>query len=765
MKEALTLDEWTTDPAAAVARLFAAGGPAEKAFSRLGLPYEPNPVQVAYAATLARAAVRGCDPRTAGRVTPVEASTGIGKSFAILCVAGITAVLRRRPAVVTTYTRFLNRQLAGPDGAAAAYAVEAMTGMRPKQSIYRPRSAFASPKRIEEALELFGVEEREGFQPLQARQALEDLRGWTLAEIGRAEASPRKVVADMGGLVETFVEAHPQHERTMSKVPLDYYALDGLSPANEHACYRAYEAETVDSDIVVATHAALVRQLTAGGTALSGGRDGLSILIADEANRLEEAGRLALGVRRSVGSVVKETSVLLSAISEAAVPDAVRREVAALMVDRHLPAAERAMQAIRETASVRPGVGTEVAVSGREAWIDALREGHAASSAAMRLLSKWRKLPELKQAMETIERRERDLADFLDCAEACRIKAEEGKVPENMRFLDMRQPFVSYSPSRSDPSVVLEPRFGGKSLALLWKGDRMPADAVVLTSATLATPGLKGAEAFASVLRGVGLGPGATHVNTDLTSFHEMRDFGTMDQVVLASPDAPLPGTVDADEPEEGDPPATWARYVAHALKAALADDYKGQGTNKVVALATSFMDAAAIGREAQAIGLDVVVRTPSDPVNDGFDFLAAKASGVLVTVGAFDGINRPGFIDHLVIPRLPFPPNPEKSGAPFIYRATGSSAVRYSRTLETMVRMLRQGIGRAFRAKSDRAKIWILDPRFGLPESLERRLLMFSHPRSRKAYHGAFPERFRQALDEAIVFDPEPVPSERKAS
>lgn len=762
MTNPLSLEEWKADPAAAIDRLFAPGGPAEAAFARLGLPYSPNPVQIGYAKTLAAAAARGCDPRTKGRVTPVEASTGIGKSFVILCVAGISAVLAKKPAVVTTYTRFLNRQLNGQDGAAAAAAVEALTGMRPKQSVYRPRSAFASPGRIEAALELLALDDGQESHLAQAKAALGELRDWTLSELEAAESAPRHLVGRMGGLVETFVEAHPQHERVMAKTPMDYFALDPAAPASEQACYEAYAAETVGSDVVVATHAALIRQMTAGGRALSGGRDGICILVADEANRIEEAGKLALGVRRSVGVVVRETSVLLTALSSAEVPDAVRRQAAALMVDRHLPAAERAMEAMRAAAAFRHPAGGEIPVTGREAWIDDLREGRSAAMEAMRVLAKWRRLPELNQAMETIERRERDVGDFLDCVEACRIKAEEGRVPENMKFLDTRLPFLSFSPTRTDPSVVLDPKYGGKALALLWRGETMPADAVVLTSATLATPGLKGAEAFASVLRGVGLGERAANVNRDLASFHEMRDFGKMEAVVLASPEAPVPGHGDG---EEADPGLSWAAYVAGALEAALADDFKGLGTNKVIALATSFLDAAAIGREAKARGIDAIVRTVSDPVGAGFDALEARGGGLLVTVGAFDGINRPGFFDHLVIPRLPFPPSHEKTGAPFAYKAKGGESVRYSHTLETMLRMLRQGIGRAFRSRSDRAKVWILDPRFGLPESVERRLLAFSHSRARKAYQGAFPERFRNALDQAEVYAPQTGSGERKAS
>lgn len=110
----VTLAEWLADPAGVTRALFAPGGPVAAEFPN----YAANAVQVDYACNLARILARGARPETAGLVTPTEADTGSGKTLAILVTSLLNAVLREKRALVTSYTRELNRQMMGQIGRA-----------------------------------------------------------------------------------------------------------------------------------------------------------------------------------------------------------------------------------------------------------------------------------------------------------------------------------------------------------------------------------------------------------------------------------------------------------------------------------------------------------------------------------------------------------------------------------------------------------------------------------------------------------------------
>ena len=126
--------------------------------------------------------------------------------------------------------------------------------------------------------------------------------------------------------------------------------------------------------------------------------------------------------------------------------------------------------------------------------------------------------------------------------------------------------------------------------------------------------------------------------------------------------------------------------------------------------------------------------------------------NSVLVTPGAWEGVDLPGLVAHLVVFRLPMAP-PDEGRTALLdrvlrHRGLDASAggIMQGRAMAATRRRLAQGIGRAIRQASDRAVIWIADPRFPLPNGMvkDRRTGMTQGLAvSFGALRGAIPSRF----------------------
>ena len=746
MTTPFTLRDWLGDPRLVVEAMFAADGPASR------FPgYVRNPVQVDYAVNLARVMVKGASPGGAGKVVPTEAGTATGKTLAILVVGMTNAVLRRKRTLVSTYTRFLNRQMVGKDGTAAMDIVQAATGVRPTLALRRPRSAFASPTACRNAAGMLRAEAGESAEPgrlLESATALVELADWTEAELARFRDDVAGALSDFAGLIETFREAHPKFESALDRVPYEHYALDGTHGAAEQASFLAYRTASRDVDLLVTTHAALVIDQSLGGALLDPAKNGFGAVVVDEANRLEDAGRAALGTKRSVSLVKNDRPRVMTAMSGLRVDVRVRDEIAANAF-LHQEKADELLAALLVEGEKREVRATrQHRVTGEEAWLPLVEE---LGKSSRRLVESLRKHPceSFDDIAASLMRRQADFDSFLDCVRKNReSRARPGEFLKNG---DFAHAVVDYSPFRHDPSLLTVPKRGARVVSRLWKREAGPsADCVILTSATLAAPNLQGFPAFRSMLHTVGLELDSPNVDADLARQFHLRRLGEMRELILARPDETRPSRRGADGYEVA---PEWLSYVADGVKAALDDVWK-KDRNRVVVLATSFADAAALRSAVEEVVVagDVVVRGQDESLEAVTTSFGLRDRGVLILVGAWDGMDRPGLIDHLVIPRLPFPP-PETNRKAATYTFVAKDGERQnSHDKEIMLRLLTQGIGRAFRVPSDAAKVWILDPRIGVPPEVEVREGVMSD--GDKDFLSAVPRRFERALEEARLFE-----------
>jgi Rad3-related DNA helicase len=117
--------------------------------------------------------------------------------------------------------------------------------------------------------------------------------------------------------------------------------------------------------------------------------------------------------------------------------------------------------------------------------------------------------------------------------------------------------------------------------------------------------------------------------------------------------------------------------------------------------------------------------------------------------------------IQNLVITRLPLQQVDEVNRALLTAQGRMTQVAVQSLVqaiaMNTAKRLFRQGMGRAIRARTDKARIWIADPRFPVParSPLLQRYpdkITFGSSKPLAAFHAVVPTRFEVALNHTAV-------------
>ena len=184
------------------------------------------------------------------------------------------------------------------------------------------------------------------------------------------------------------------------------------------------------------------------------------------------------------------------------------------------------------------------------------------------------------------------------------------------------------------------------------------------------------------------------------------------------------------------------------------------RGTSgRVLVLATSFEDVEQMAERVDGI----IAHRRGEKLMGHLEALKADPSAVLVTPSAWTGVDLLGLLSHVVILRMPIAPTEpariEQLRALLATRGIGgdnAERLLFARNRENTIRKLAQGHGRGIRCETDRACMWIADPRFPLPEALVRnpRLLL---SQGRAVGHidlaKAIPVRFADGFTAAEIF------------
>jgi len=256
----------------------------------------------------------------------------------------------------------------------------------------------------------------------------------------------------------------------------------------------------------------------------------------------------------------------------------------------------------------------------------------------------------------------------------------------------------------------------------------------ILTSGTLA---VKDQDAdFRSFRYDLGLLDGIHPVSTRI----EPKRHGTL-SIILAERSLSTP---KQDDPLRDE----WLSYVARGIAAAHEEG------GEVLVLTTNYADTGAIGEQLADLGVPFLAQSRGQRLADLL--LRRPAGTVFITPAGWEGLDSPGGWQHLIVPRIPYPP---------VGQAAKEDEFSFLNSQEVAMRRLRQALGRALRNPNDAATLWILDPRFPVPAEMMRGGQATQQKATgHLALAQAIPERFRRsgirrsAWDSATMFHLAPV-------
>lgn len=322
----------------------------------------------------------------------------------------------------------------------------------------------------------------------------------------------------------------------------------------------------------------------------------------------------------------------------------------------------------------------------------------------------------------------------------------------------MKDPLLTASPVRRFPSLTLKSHFPGRIIRALWKerDDDSAPRTVILTSGTLAGPSFNERDEFKSFMSEITLRDRDDGYDPECSGRFAPTRFGSL-SFVLADRDVPCPVTQEDDGEIVRN--ATWMDYAASGIHAAQARG--GRNGGRTLVLAASYADAEEFAKRvpsAHAVTLH-------GQFPQAVAAFKAQRGSILITPTGWEGLDLPGLIDHLVIPRIPYVPVDEDRafilsermkliGRPEEY----SDGAFHHESRARTFRKLRQGTGRAIRQASDVATLWIMDPRFPLPAALLARKLTHQGIATRRDWLAqCIPARFREgrapAFDQAEIY------------
>ncbi|WP_173050971.1 helicase C-terminal domain-containing protein [Bosea sp. ANAM02] len=310
-----------------------------------------------------------------------------------------------------------------------------------------------------------------------------------------------------------------------------------------------------------------------------------------------------------------------------------------------------------------------------------------------------------------------------------------------------------WSPIRNFPGFHIDGGDAGRIISRLWRLEHLRPATLLFTSATLTGAADRGIP-MAGFAREIGMGQRVL-AETVCAAFAP-EQFGSMDFVLIDPRIAP-PVTIrndgDDDDTNTIANPAIlpwWCGMIRAASD-------KG---GRILVLLPSHRDASLV---RDALGAIDGRRILLDSRDEGAQVLRAfetDASAILISAIRWEGLDMPGKIRHIVIPRYPLTPRDvvrdalrEESLLARGYKKSSIRAQAFMASLSQARRKFFQGAGRGIRIESDSVTIWIGDSRWPLSDDRRER-----HPEvisrnwaSSMVY--AVPQRFRSNLDNAAIY------------
>jgi len=681
---------------------FAKDGPVAKAMAARGRKYSFLEPQADYAGRVAR--TFATPPGERGMVALLDAETGIGKSLGYLVPLGLAIAAGKVRGVISTFTLLLQRQILEEDFPVAADAVRAITGRVLRAAPRLGLRNFISPSR---AIEMKHAMAAEGRLVRAAGDALDSLASDTLGD----------------GTIRAWTERCGPLPPGVREADICLVGSDG----EDGEAFRTHISAASEADIVVVTHALLARSMLRWNSVILGlGKDEappFALGVVDEADRLPR-------VAADVFSLKVSIPMLRSAA--AAVPGVAGRDLRRAIED-----ASAWFERLRtdNPGSIRRHAQGD-SVNLGEWSVTAMREDASKQAgllaAALARAGAGKQLP--ADDASVLHQMAVELNQFSDSCED---------------MSDNQVPALRWSPVRSYAGFSVVPLKPGRLCSRLWnpRPDAPPfLRNLVMTSATLDAPGSP--RPFFQFRNDIGLL--GDNFADSISGRFAPRRFGKL-SFVLADPAVPAPTwrpSGDGDGESSGLSDPAWLDYAASGIAEAAS---RG---GRCLVLATSFRDTESLCALLRARGLAPLEHLRGGRLGDMLDAFRKAPAGILVSPAAWEGVNLPGLLSHLVIPRIPFAPLDTAERQALLdsliakgwdfKRAEGSL---FMSSLYDAQRRFRQGLGRAIRTATDDVTAWILDPRFPLPLEVLRREGLSPESRAMQGFEACIPDRFRTGM------------------
>jgi ATP-dependent DNA helicase DinG len=620
-----------------------------------------------------------------GGVAVVEAGTGLGKSLAYLVPLVLHCERSGQRAVVSTYTRNLQRQLIDKDFPLACAAA----GAHPTGVALMGRGNYLCRNRAEKRVSARGRRAGADTTPENRRW----LRSALADEAGELDALPGASRVLDAALRASL--ASPTRDTVCA----------GCRQRHECFMLRA-RRRALDAKVIVTNHALLFSNLASSG-ALLGPYD---VLVVDEAHHLEDVATDFLSVSYSPRSVLGGANSVYSPEVEETV-----KYVRAMVADqsqedaRTLDSAWKVFrdsmnEADRATAELFRLLGQNVAglLRGAEPSNGGFENVQVTYGEGSPLMygveSTSADVSRALGRMETAAASMAGVAERLEsvgeggafgAVRAIRDGAAETKAALDFLVSGAADDHVFYA--RVDaPSSVVELTASPVDVsdqmgAVLEEGCR----ATLLTSATLAVDG-----DFSYTLARLGLDAGGATTRRYESPF----DFDRCRLVLLP---AHLP------EPSH-------ASFLPEA--AALIEASVAASGRRALVLCTARSQVAALGRLlSRSAGLEPLLQTEGASREDLLERFRRSRLGVLVGLASFwEGVDLPGDeLELLFVLKLPFKVPTEPVAMARAKRVEEAGESPFEKLyLPDVVLKLRQGMGRLIRAGRDRGAVILLDRR-----------------------------------------------------
>lgn len=681
--------------------VFDRGGPLEQALAACdpATLYTYNPEQVEYAAQVADALIgEPGEPR--GRVSLLEGETGIGKSLGYLVPLCLHAALTGRRHAVSTFKLNLQTQLLTKSLPVVAEVVRRVTGKEITYAVRKGRRNFPCLSRIKEMRE-----------KLRVTNALTQ----TLADF------------------LDNLEAHTLHGRDFQEwINLGNDMPDGVtqqslclwigSDESDERFFREHVAASKRADILVMTHALALRAALGWMRAFNISTDfaPYDAMVLDEADGIPAAAASVYRTQVSVSTLKRVAEGLEKTYGSKKIP------AIGVFATRFAEFAEWAEKAYPPNGVASIGDGWK-RIGAAGGVFDLGERDDLAKAATVHVTGMFESLTGVLLKMQEVNARHEDMQDIGELLSDLKDFQEwAGDAGAHSRA------GLSFSPAKAFPSLEVIPLIPGRLAGRLWvqpkKEDHAPwLRVAILTSATLDAPSLTpNANQFKDFRYEVGVYDNCYRVLSRQT--FAPAKFGVLDEIVLAPRDDGLLPILraargDEDGAEEPDSVTTefnpaWAAMVADAIQEA----YSMGG--RLLVLDPSFAGCSFVAASLKfRHGLTAILHEPGKRLDEYMDRFLGHPSTILITPSGYEGLDLPGALRHVMLTRIPFVP-PSDLGDTMMSRyltARGKtpkeiSAIMYGRDRRATRRKTKQALGRPHRSVSDRARFWIMDPRFPLP-------------------------------------------------